>query len=269
MSKTGTLYKLTFPNGKSYIGITKHSIEHRIKIHIRPSRGGRRLAVYDAIRKYGEDSFKVQILAIAHPDDLPRLEIDAIREHATFGINGYNMTGGGEGTLGRSFAVSNETKAKISKITKGRIGKPISDEAKQKLRDANLGKKHSEESKEKISHSLTGKQKGKITSEATKAKISASLKGRKLTDEQKYNLAQSRAGKVTGMTGKSHSEETKQKISISRTGKRPDYRHLEETRRRISESNKGKVISEESKKRMSEAAKRRWDKNSSTPDFII
>ncbi len=85
MDKTGTLYKLTFPNGKSYIGITKHSLEHRIKIHIRASRSGRKLAIYNAIRKYG-----------------------------TFGDGGYNLIDGGEGTLGRSFTVSEETKAKIS-----------------------------------------------------------------------------------------------------------------------------------------------------------
>lgn len=261
MDKTGILYKLTFPNGKSYIGITKHSIEHRIKIHVRASRCGRKLAIYNAIRKYGEDSFEVQVFAMAHPDDLPSLEIDAIREHGTFGINGYNLTAGGEGTLGRSFTVSEETKAKISKATKGRIGTPISQETKQKLRDANLGKKASEATKKKMSISLMGKQKGKITSEETKTKISVSLTGRKLTEEQKYNLAKSRAGKVTGMSGKSHSEGTKQKITLSRIGKRIDYQHSEETKRKISEGNKRKVISEESKAKMSAAAKNRQAKN--------
>jgi group I intron endonuclease len=261
MNKTGTLYKLIFPNGKSYIGITKHSIEHRIKIHIRTSRNGKKLAIYNAIRKYGEDSFEVQVLAMAHPDDLPRLEISAIREHGTFGINGYNLTAGGEGTLGRSFTVSAETKAKISKAAKGKIGKPISEETKQKLRDANLGKKASEDTKKKMSISLMGKQKGKITSEETKAKISASLTGRKLTEEQKYNLTKSRTGKITGMKGKLHSEETKQKISISRSERCSDYQHSEETKRKISEGNKGKIISKESKAKMSIAAINRQVRN--------
>ena len=63
------------------------------------------------------------------------------------------------------------------------------------------------------------------------------------------------------MTGKSHSEETKKKISISRTGKCFDHQHSEETKRKILEGNKGKVITEESKKKMSEAAKKRWAKN--------
>jgi group I intron endonuclease len=243
------------------LGITKHSIEHRIKIHIRASRSDRKLAIYNAIRKYGEDSFKVQVLAMAHPDDLPKLEIDAIREHGTFGINGYNLTAGGEGTLGRSFTVSEETKAKISKTTKGIKRTPLSEEAKRKLRNANIGKKTSEETKIKISIVLTGKQKGKTISEETKAKISASLTGRKLTAEQKFNLAKSRAGKVTGMSGKSHSEKTKQKIALSRTDKRIDYQHSEETKRKISEGNKRKVISEESKAKMSAAAKNRQAKN--------
>ena len=274
MNKTGTLYKLLFPNGKSYIGITKYSVEHRIKIHIRASRSGKKLAIYNAIRKYGEDSFEVQVLAMAHPDDLPRLEISAIREYGSFGINGYNLTAGGEGTLGRSFTVSEETKAKISKTTKGRVGKPISEETKQKLRDVNLGKKASEDTKKKMSTSLMGKQKGKITSEETKAKISSSLTGRKLTEEQKYNLTKSRTGKVTGMSGKLNSEETKYKISISRLGKSSDYQHSEETKRKISEGNKGKIISEESKAKMSTAAKnrqvrRRLEKDNSTLSIIF
>ena len=162
MNKTGTLYKFIFPNDKSYIGITKHSIGHRIKIHIRASKSGKKFATYNAIKKYEEDSFEVQVLAIAHPDDLPRLEISAILEHGTFGTNGYNLTAGGEDTLGRSFTVS---------------------------------------------------------------------------------------------------EETKQKISISRTGKRSDYQHSEETKRKISEGNKGKLISEESKEKMSIAAKNRQVRN--------
>ncbi len=237
MDKTGTLYKLTFPNGKSYIGITKHSIEHRIKIHIRASRSGRKLAIYNAIRKYGEDSFKVHVLAMDNPDNLPMLEINAIKKYGTFGVGGYNLTAGGEGTLGRSFTVSEETKAKISKTTKGRVGKPLSNETKKKLRDANIDKKASEATKKKISIALMGKQKGKITSEETKAKISVSLTSRKLTEGQKYNLAKSREGKITGMAGKLHSEETKQKISISRIGKRHDYLHSDETKRKISAGN--------------------------------
>ena len=261
MDKTGALYKLTFPNGKSYIGITKYSIEHRIKIHIRSSRSGRKLAIYNAIRKYGEDSFQVQVLAMAHPDDLPQLEIDAIRKHDTFGINGYNMTAGGEGTLGRSFAVSEKTKAKISKTTKGRIGNPVSDETKQKLRAVNIGKKHTEESKKKRSVSLMGKQKGKITSEKTKAKISASLTGRKLTEEQKLSLITKRSGIPSGMSGKKHSEETKQKISKNCIGKRVDYQHSEDTKQKIGAGNKGKVMTEETRKKMSESAKDRQARN--------
>jgi hypothetical protein len=91
------------------------------------------LAIYNAIRKYGEDFFQVHVLAMAHSNDLPQLEIYAIREHDTFGINRYNLTAGGAGTLGRSFTISEETKAKISKTTKGRIRSPVLDETNQKI----------------------------------------------------------------------------------------------------------------------------------------
>jgi group I intron endonuclease len=254
----GTLYKLTFPNGKSYIGITKHTIERRVNKHIQDSRCNiKNYAIHEAIRKYGEDSFEIRVLAMADENELPVLEIEAIKKHKTFGKGGYNLTAGGEGTLGRSFVVSEETKAKISKTTKGRIGKPLSEETKQKLRDANLGKKASEETLKKMSAAQLTVQKGKIISEETKSKISASLTGRKLTEEQKMNLVKKRAGKLVGMSGKKHSDETKQKISINCTGNRINYQHSEDTKQKIGAGNKGKVISEESKKKMSEAAKRR------------
>ena len=79
------------------------------------------MAIYNAIRKYGEDFFQVHVLAMAHSNDLPQLEIYAIREHDTFGINGYNLTAGGAGTLGRSFIISEETKQKIGAGNKGKV----------------------------------------------------------------------------------------------------------------------------------------------------
>jgi hypothetical protein len=50
---------------------------------------------------------------------------------------------------------SEETKRKISERHKGRI---VSEETKQKIREINLGKKHSEETKQKISSTFAAKR---------------------------------------------------------------------------------------------------------------
>jgi hypothetical protein len=80
-----------------------------------------------------------------------------------------NRTDGGEGSEG--YLHTDETKAKMkgrpSKL-KGKIGKPQSEETKEKLRIINLGKKHTEETKAKCATST-----GRKMSDETKAKISA------------------------------------------------------------------------------------------------
>lgn len=58
-----------------------------------------------------------------------------------------------------------------------------------------------------------------------------------------YNICR----KGTDQTGKSHSVETKHKLSEANKGKI----HSDETRKKISQSNKGKTFSEESKKKIS------------------
>lgn len=60
----GILYKLTFPNGKSYIGITTESLSRRVQRHVNYARAGKSYALSSAIRKYGEDSFPQKSLVM-------------------------------------------------------------------------------------------------------------------------------------------------------------------------------------------------------------
>lgn len=64
-------------------------------------------------------------------------------------------------------------------------------------------------------------------------------------------------------TGKKHTEETKRKMSESQKGKSPwinGKKHTEETKSKMSESQKGKKLSEEHKRKISEAHKIYWAK---------
>ena len=48
----GSIYKIQFPNGKHYIGLTTTSLEQRTKEHKRASKKGETKCLYNALRKY-------------------------------------------------------------------------------------------------------------------------------------------------------------------------------------------------------------------------
>ena len=91
----GIVYKLTSPSGKSYIGISKYTIERRILWH--KSESSRCWAIKAALKKYGFAAFKKEVLHSNIPlESLPTLEMHEIAAHGTMAPNGYNLTRGGE-----------------------------------------------------------------------------------------------------------------------------------------------------------------------------
>jgi hypothetical protein len=85
-----------------------------------------------------------------------------------------NMTNGGDGIVG--YKHSEETKKKIALARVGKptnLGKKMSEEQKQKIREANKGRVVSAEIGKKISDAKKGKP-GKIPSEETRIKRKAS-----------------------------------------------------------------------------------------------
>ena len=103
----GFIYKITFPNEKSYIGQVQEyvgkrfdykGINGRIKNHIssakRNNDKGCRL-LNNAIRKYGSDTLKVEKLIKCDLSNLDLFEELFIKTHNTFVPNGYNLQSGG------------------------------------------------------------------------------------------------------------------------------------------------------------------------------
>lgn len=121
----------------------------------------------------------------------------------------------------------------LRKLSRERIGKPLSEETRMKLSLANTGHHHSEESKRKISEAQKGISRGP-RSEETKRKISLSNKGKII------------------------SLEARKKMSLAKL----NYRMSEETKKKISIANRGKIRSDEAKRNMSSAQKGRipWTK---------
>ena len=168
--KENVVYKLTFPNGKVYIGQTVQKLKNRLYAHCNDSfyvkDSGFNNHKSRAIRKYM--TFEVEVLY--QGDDLDIQEINYIKEYnSTNQEYGYNIESGG--SLNK--IVSEETKRKISEANKGRI---VSEETRRKMSEAQKGQKghkgikHSEEHKRKIGES----NKGKIFSEEHKRKIAKS-----------------------------------------------------------------------------------------------
>jgi hypothetical protein len=103
----GYIYKIEFPNGKTYIGLTTSSVEKRQKEHKFCAKKGDTRCLYNALRKYDMiDTFElIQIDTADTIDELCEKEIKYIEQYNSYYIygNGYNMTFGGEGTNGYVF----------------------------------------------------------------------------------------------------------------------------------------------------------------------
>ena len=178
------IYLIRLNGEPKYVGYTKNCIEKRWSEHLSAARTGWPQLLYRAIRKHGEQSFTIE--SIMEHEDAQYLrdvmEPKFIREYNTMANigKGYNLTEGGEGSIG--WIPSEETKKKISK--------------------ANTGKKRSEEVKNRLSELKKGVvpwMKGKSHSEEAKTKMSVAKKGKPSPKK--------------GKPGKPHSEETKRKMS--------------------------------------------------------
>ena len=140
ITSLGTIYCLTSPSGKRYVGQTRQTLKQRMAAHRaqdNSKRGCRALG--NAAAKYKWDNMKVKILWEGPVDQLDAREAHFIETYQTLAPKGYNlMTGGGScGTH------SEETRGKISLSMKKQYasgrrthpfkGKTLSDTHKKNL----------------------------------------------------------------------------------------------------------------------------------------
>ena len=174
MANNVTVYMHIAPNNKKYIGITHCKPEYRWS----NGEGYRRhhTHFYNAIKKYGWNNFEHIVLATDLSEDwacqLERIFICKYR--CTDPNYGYNVMPGGDcscnhrivsedtreklrqARLGRT--VSKETRKKISDSLKGHTHGPRPDDVKEKIRRGNLGRTFSEETLEKMRQAKLGKK---------------------------------------------------------------------------------------------------------------
>lgn len=174
---------------KSYIGQAHNqTLKHRWQNGngYKPKEGKRPSKFYNAINKYGWDSFGHEIILTIECDTIEDLvfwldewEKYYIEKYDSF-HNGYNSTTGGNG------------------------GKILSDEVRKKIGESQKGEKH---------HSYGKKGKpnawcGKTHTEETKKKLSNIRKGKKASVETKKKMSDARKGEKHHYYGKKRDEET-------------------------------------------------------------
>ena len=223
-------------NDKAYIGIAKAPAYKRWGKNGNGYKKNQE-AFYRAIQKYGWDNFEHIIwcenLTQEEAKEWEVILIALFKTNCSRYKNperGYNLTDGGDGMSG--FKFSEESKIKMSQSKKG---KKLSEDHKEKLRKLFSGE----------NNPMHGK----------KGKLSPAF-GRKYTEEQRTQKSIRMMGN-TNMLGKKHSDETKNKIRESK-------RNIsDKTREKMSKAQRGKIMSEESKRKNSDEHKGMYllDKN--------
>ncbi len=246
-------------NNKAYIGITSMTPQSRwgndgVNYLKKDNR-----VFAKAIKKYGWDKFEHIIWADGLSEDDAKLW--EVRLIALFQTNvckwgkkamGYNMTDGGEGTVG--YTHTQEFKNKMSIV---HTGKHVDDKTRKKISQSTIGKKKTEETKYKISNAKKGiapseqciealrrATTGKPLSEERRHKISKALKGKKVSDETREKISKSRLGIV-------FSDEHKEKLRQASLGHKLSDEHKE----KLLKAHLGKRLSNETKQKMSDAQK--------------
>lgn len=249
--KTWTIYKITSPSNKIYIGQSKN-LQTRLN-NYKNLRCKKQPKLYNSIKKYGWSYHLFEIIE----ENIISLQISNEKEIYWIKFydcvkNGLNCKPGGTGNCP---SLPETVRKKIGDASKkrwdsgemqGMRGKKHSDESNKKREKtkALLPYSYTDEIKKKIKiayHARTERQKqtyldamharkGYLHSEETKKKISKSHKER---IENGYII----------------SEETRKKLSKSNK----NYKPTEETKKKISIANKDRKHSDESKENMSKA----------------
>ena len=200
------IYKVTNQDsGKVYIGQTTRGLETRKIEHIRESHKNNPFYFHNAIKKYGEDNFKWEVICICP-------NIDVLNEQEEYYIafynsmqDGYNMKSGGLNNL-----FSDESKRKMSKSRLGSGGES----------HWNFGRVHTDAAKKKMSRAQSGENNAMYG--VHRFGEDNPNYGNKWTEEQRENLRKQKTGIIMNA-------EIKKKISksVSKTMKKkwedPEY----------------------------------------------
>lgn len=199
MPTNGTLYRLTFASGKTYLGIT-NDYSRRMKSH-KSSAATNPQPLYRAIRKYGWDNVVKEKLAIGDYKYIKALEYQAIKSFNSRIPCGYNVAEGGA-------SAPSSVKEVRAQISRSNTGKKMT--VAQRARHSEMMRLRWQDPiyRAKVLIGTTGKKR----SEFIRLKQSIVRLGMRFTSEHRANLSKAHAGK----TVHGWSAESRLKASISR-----------------------------------------------------
>lgn len=198
--------------GKVYIGKTTRTPEERWVSLLAEVKRGSSNPVHNAIRKYGAEAFKTEVLHVAKTfKELNAMETFFIVLHQSHKPeNGYNLTLGGDGAA----------PGELNPMWK----RTHTDEVKAKLRTLRLGTTQTETTKQKISEAVSGENNG--------------FYGKTHSDQTRQKISEKLSGENHPLFGKNRPSEFGQTISRALTG----IVRSAGTRKRISDAKKGQGL---------------------------
>lgn len=204
-------YKNTIDN-KLYYGQTIGKLENRHKAHLRAVRAGSQAYLHRAMRSHGIECFVLEeVERCTSKQQLDERETYYIlRDKTNIPEFGYNMTEGGEGTVGWVPTKQNrknmsKNHADVSGENNPRFNKPVLRETRDKIGRSNSivlkGKKKSKKHSIKIGLALSGKSKSKEHIENWMKSMEDKRNWH--TEYHKKNQSKKMSGKKNPMYGKS------------------------------------------------------------------
>jgi len=261
----GSIYKIPFPNGKVYIGLTNTSLKQRRNEHKCKAKNGNTRYVYNALRKYNMvDTFELIEIDIAdNKEELCEKEIGYILMYNSLDKEyGYNGTLGGDGINGYVF--TEEDRIKMSEAHKKRF---INNPDTYKKQGDTLRKYYVEHPEAGKLHSERMKTHYEEHPEARERLREISIKQfenpearQKISEAKiKYFVEHPEAGKQHSERMKTHYEnpEARQKNSEAVNNY---YKEHPEARQKCSEAQKKRFEKPGARQKCSEAQKKRFEK---------
>ena len=260
--RLGLIYKATcLITNKSYIGQTINLLEKRKRKHCRDSinRNGKSYdnKFYRALRKYGIDNFKWEILYNNIVEDqLNIAEICVIYINNSF-YDGYNSTEGGSCSPTRNPEVAK----RIGNSNKGKIR---STEDKIKMSESRLKFYQTKEGQEYKKRQQQQSPWNKGLKMGPNPEHSIKMKGRKISEGHKQKISK----RLIGVKKPPRSEEYKKNSSVRMKEKYatgelfPSFKgknHTEEAKQKNREAHTGNKASIETKEKMSIKHKKQWE----------
>lgn len=199
------IYKITSPTNKIYIG-QSINIEKRFSDYKRLKNVIEQPKLYNSLKKHGVDRHKFEVVLECEVSELNDKEryYQELFNCIKSGLN-CNFVKSND----RSGALSDDTKLKIS-ISKTGQGKgiPKSEKLKKLVSENNKKRIWKQSSKDKLSEKMMGKMTGELNP----------FFGKTHSIESKLRISNSNIGRKSPMEGKSHSLKTRLKISLSNKG---------------------------------------------------